>query len=141
MPFKFEKLEVWKRSLDYIELIAAIGEQLPQSERFNLVSQINRAATSIALNIAEGSTGQTNAEQARFVGLAIRSLIETVACQHIIDRRKLLSDPEQLRNAYRKAEELVAMLHNFRKSIAPDQSWLREESQLYTLSGEDGVSA
>lgn len=42
----------------------------------------------MALNIAEGSTGQTDAEQGRFLGLAVRSLLETVACQHIISRRR-----------------------------------------------------
>ena len=92
MPFKFEKLEVWQLSLDYIDLIYDIANQLPRSEEYNLKSQLTRAATSVALNIAEGSTGQTDAEQARFLGLAIRSLLETVACQHIISRRKLLPD-------------------------------------------------
>jgi four helix bundle protein len=75
MPFKFEKLEVWQLALDYIGLIYEIAEQLPRSEEYNLKSQITRVATSVALNIAEGSTGQTDAEQARFVGLAIRSLL------------------------------------------------------------------
>ena len=82
MPFKFERLEVWQMSLDYIDLIYEIASELPRSEEYNLKSQIRRAATSVALNIAEGSTGQTDAEQARFLGLAIRSLLETVACQH-----------------------------------------------------------
>jgi four helix bundle protein len=54
----------------------------------------------VALNIAEGSTGQTDAEQARFLGLAIRSLLETVACQHIISRREFLQDVTLLRQAY-----------------------------------------
>jgi four helix bundle protein len=72
MPFKFEKLEVWRSALDYIDLIYAIADQLPRSEEYNLRSQIIRAATSVALNIAEGSTGQSNDEQARFLGLAIR---------------------------------------------------------------------
>src|SRR3954471_25082617 len=92
MPFKFEKLEVWQLSLDYIDLIYKIADRLPKSEEYNLKSQISRAATSVALNIAEGSTSQTDAEQARFLGLAIRSLIETVACLHIIRRRALVQD-------------------------------------------------
>ena len=62
--YKFEKLRVWQAALEYIDLIYEISEQLPRSEQYNLRSQIQRAATSVALNIAEGSTGQTNAEQA-----------------------------------------------------------------------------
>jgi four helix bundle protein len=85
----------------------------------------------VALNIAEGSTSQTDAEQARFLGLAIRSLLETVACQHIISRRESLQDVTLLRQAYRQAEMLVAKLHTMRKTIAPEQPWLREERAVY----------
>jgi four helix bundle protein len=137
MPFKFEKLEVWQLALDYIDLTYEIANQLPQSEAYNLKSQITRAATSVALNIAEGSTSQTDAEQARFLGLAIRSLLETVACQHIINRRKFLQDTTPLRQAYRQAETLVAKLHTMRKAIAPEQPWLREEPVLYITEDEE----
>ena len=74
MPFKFEKLEVWQRALSYADLTYDIAARLPRDEEYNLKSQVVRAATSVALNIAEGSTGQTNAEQARFLGMAMRSL-------------------------------------------------------------------
>ncbi len=136
MPFKFEKLEVWHLALDYIDLIYKIADKLPASERYNLKSQMTRAATSVALNIAEGSTGQTNAEQARFLGLAIRSLLETVACQHIINRRNFLQDKALLRQAYRQAETLVAKLHTMRRKISPAQGWLREESAVYKTNNE-----
>ena len=92
----------------------------------------------MALNIAEGLTGQTDTEQARFLGLAIRSLLETVACQHIISRRKFLQDVTPLRQAYRQAEILAAKLHTMRKTIAPEQAWLREEMVVYiTENTED----
>ena len=45
-----------------------------------LASQIKRAADSVSLNIAEGSTGQSNPEFARFLGIALRSNIEVVGC-------------------------------------------------------------
>ncbi|HIP86936.1 MAG TPA: four helix bundle protein, partial [Anaerolineales bacterium] len=67
VTFKFEKLEVWQLAVDYLDLIYKIAGQLPRSEEYNLKSQMIRAATSVVLNIAEGSTGQTNAEQARFL--------------------------------------------------------------------------
>src|SRR4051812_21071280 len=117
MQFKFEKLEVWQAAVDYIVLIDEVARQLPRSEEYNLKSQIMRAATSVALNIAEGSTSQTDAEQARFLGLAIRSLIETVACQHIIRRRDLADDQAMLDRAYWDAEILAARLHTLRRTI------------------------
>ncbi|HKY55578.1 MAG TPA: four helix bundle protein [Anaerolineales bacterium] len=67
MPYKFEQLDVWKLSLDYLDLIYELAENLPRSEEYNLKSQLTRAATSIALNIAEGSQGQSDAEQAVFL--------------------------------------------------------------------------
>ena len=70
-----------------------LTESLPRSEEYNLKPQIIRAATSIALNIAEGSTSQSNAEQGRFLGMAIRSLIETVACLNLIQKRNYCKSP------------------------------------------------
>jgi len=126
MPFKFEKFEVWELALAYIDMIYDLAEKLPRSEEYNLKSQIVRAATSVSLNIAEGSTGQTDAEQARFLGLAIRLLLETVACQHMIKRRKLVSDSDQLARLYARAEVLAAKLHTMRKAIEPQKRWVRE---------------
>ena len=129
--FKFEKLEVWRLAVEYVDTVYGIAELLPRAEEFNLKAQMRRAATSVALNIAEGSTGQTDAEQARFLGLALRSLLETVACQHLISRRGYLSDPDSLRQAYREAETLAKKLQAMRRAIAPDRTWIREESADY----------
>jgi four helix bundle protein len=57
MAFKFEKLEVWILSLDFLDDVYRLADLLPAEERYNLRSQWIRAATSIALNITEGSTG------------------------------------------------------------------------------------
>ena len=129
MPYKFEQLDVWKLALDYIDLIYKVAENLPRSEEYNLKSQITRAATSIALNIAEGSQGQSDAEQARFLGMSIRSLIETVACQEIIRRRKYFQDEALLNNAYEDSQMLARKLQAFRKSISPYQ--IKEDEPLY----------
>ncbi len=60
MSYKFEKLEVWQLAMEYVDQIYAIADQLPASEVYNLRSQITRAATSVALNVAEGSTSQSD---------------------------------------------------------------------------------
>jgi four helix bundle protein len=86
MPFKFEKLEVWDLSLEYVDEVYSLSSNLPVDENYNLKSQIRRAATSISLNIAEGSTGQTNPEQNRFLGYALRSLIETHRPSSIVNK-------------------------------------------------------
>lgn len=139
MSFKFEKLEVWQSALEYSDLIYAITKKLPKKENFNLVSQMERAATSISLNIAEGSIGQSDAEQAKFLGYAIRSLVETVACLHLVKRRNYLEDLDLLRKAYRHAEVLFAKLQAMRKAIAPDK-YVKEEQALYEVFTDDGES-
>ena len=135
MPYKFEQLEVWKLALDYIDLIYKVAENLPRSEDYNLKSQITRAATSIALNIAEGSQGQSDAEQARFLGMSLRSLVETVACQEIIRKRRYFQDESLLNVAYENSQVLARKLQAFRKSISPYR--VKEESPLY---GEENLS-
>ena len=131
MPYKFEQLEVWKLALDYIDITYKLAENLPRAEDYNLKSQITRAATSIALNIAEGSQGQSDAEQARFLVIAIRSLIETVACQQIIQRRGYLLDENLLKKIYDDSQLLVRKLQSFRKSLSKGQSQVREDISVY----------
>jgi four helix bundle protein len=62
MPFKFEKLEVWQLAIEMANNIHLMTRSFPKEEMFSLTSQIKRAADSVALNIAEGSTGQSNPE-------------------------------------------------------------------------------
>ena len=116
--YKFERLEVYQLALDYIDLVYGVTDRLPSAEVYNLGSQIRRAATSIALNIAEGSTGQSDPEQGRFLGLAIRSLLETVACQHIIQRRGYLEAQQELLSNLDESGRLLARkLQAMRKSL------------------------
>jgi four helix bundle protein len=130
MPFKFEKLEVYQLALNYIDLTYDLASQLPKSEDYNLKSQIVRAATSVALNIAEGSTGQSDAEQNRFLGMAVRSVLETVACLHIIRRRKFITNSALLDNIEENARILASKLHAFRNAIKPNRQ-IRESDAFY----------
>lgn len=114
--YKFQQLVVYQLALDYIDQTYRLSSQFPDSERFNLRSQLERAATSIALNIAEGSTSQSDAEQNRFLGFALRSYIETVACLDIVERRKYLKSDEL--SALRDfGHGLFVKLQAFRRSL------------------------
>ena len=116
MTYKFEKLEVYQLALDYLDLIYVLADSLPRSEEYNLRSQIIRAAPSIVLNIAEGSTSQSDAEQSRFLGMALRSFIETVASQRIIERRKY-AEVKELEKAYECSQKLFAKIQAMRKAL------------------------
>lgn len=116
MAFKFEDLEVWRMPLEYVDRIYEIANLLPAKEEYNLKTQITRSATSVSLNIAEGSTGQTDAEFARFVGMAIRSGVEVTACLHLIIRRGYI-DEKVFSQAYEFGEELLVKLQALRKKL------------------------
>jgi S23 ribosomal protein. len=62
MSFKFENLLIWQKAMDLAESIQSLSKNFTKAEVYNLTSQINRAADSIALNIAEGSILQSNPE-------------------------------------------------------------------------------
>ena len=116
MAFKFEKLNVWKKAIELSFDVHQLTRDFPKEELYILTSQIKRAADSIALNIAEGSTGQTNAEFRQFIGYAIRSAIEVVSCLYIGRKRKLIKENEFSR-LYSETEQIVKMLQALRKSL------------------------
>jgi four helix bundle protein len=126
MTFKFENLEVWKLSMEYIDDVYRITGKLPRDEENNLRSQWMRAATSIALNIAEGSTGQTDSEQIRFLGYALRSLVESMACFRLAQRRRYVTDREQQARMEKSTETLIKKLQSFRKAIRMKTKGTRE---------------
>lgn len=116
MPFKFEKLIVWQKTLNLTALIDEVCKKFPKEELYVLTSQIKRAGDSIALNIAEGSTGQTNAEFKRFLSFALRSNIEVVSCIYIAQKRNIISE-EDFKKIYDSCEEILIMINALSKSL------------------------
>lgn len=116
MPFKFEKLEVWKDSVELTGIVHEVTLKFPAPELYVLTAQIKRAADSVCLNIAEGSTGQSNAEFKRFLGYAIRSSIEVVACIYVAKRRKIISN-DDFSEVYDFTDGLTKRIQALKKSI------------------------
>ncbi len=116
MPFKFEKLKVWQESVDLSGLVNDVTLKFPKQELYILTSQIKRAADSISLNIAEGSTGQTNPEFKRFLSYAIRSGIEVVACIYLAKKREIISD-DDFKTIYGSVDILITRIQALKKSI------------------------
>lgn len=114
--FKFEKLTIWQKAMDFGETIDRLALDFPDKEKFNLSSQICRAADSIALNISEGSIGQSNPEQKRFIGYSIRSLAEVVTCLFKAKRRNYIEEKLFI-DLYNEAFHLMNMMSAFRKNI------------------------
>ncbi|MBP9665109.1 MAG: four helix bundle protein [Pyrinomonadaceae bacterium] len=71
-----EKLEVWKKAVDFVVNVYKETGTFPSEEKFGLTSQIRRSAISIPANIAEGAARHSDKEFAHFVAVAQGSCSE-----------------------------------------------------------------
>ena len=83
----YRELLVWQKAMDLATSVHPIALAFPKTEVFALTSQINRSATSIPSNIAEGNGRRTTGEYIHFLGIAKGSLNEletqiTLACRY-----------------------------------------------------------
>ncbi len=109
MGFKFEKLDVWKRSIDFADEMFQIADDLPQKYQYSLGEQLRRAALSVPTNIAEGSGRDSKKSGAYFYRIAKGSIYETISLLVMIGKRGILSR-ETYRIHYQEADEIAAML-------------------------------
>lgn len=116
MGFKFEDLKVWHKALDLSVEIHLLCLSFPSFEIYNLSNQIRRAADSVVLNIAEGSTGQSNPEFVRFLSYSLRSAVEVVSCLFIAKKKEYLPD-DKFRKYYNEYEILCKMITGLRNSL------------------------
>ena len=114
--FNFEKLEVWKKAIDFADLVYKQTQSFPLEERFGLTNQLRRAAVSISSNIAEGSSRSSKTDFARFTEIAAGSVFEVVSQAFIAQRQNFLVE-DRFRKIYADAEELSRMLSGLRKSL------------------------
>ena len=113
---KFEKLEVWQRAMVFISNIYRVTATFPKQELFGLIDQLRRAATAIALNIAEGSGGGTDLEFARFLRIALRSVYEAITALKIAINLSY-GNKEEIENLVEEVDEIGAMISGLIKSI------------------------
>lgn len=116
MAFKFEKLEIWRLAVGIAGKIHDLTRTFPKEEMFSLTSQMKRAADSISLNIAEGSTGQSDPEQRKFIGYAQRSALEVVNCLYLAFNRNYI-DQQQFDQFYGELEKLVVKIQAFKNAV------------------------
>ena len=118
IKFNFEDLKVYKKSLDFVDLVYNITKKFPQEENYRLTSQFIRAATSISLNIAEGS-GDTNPQFSRFLKISMGSIKECIVCVTIAKNQKFISEKENI-HLREKLAELSKMTSALIKYLKPN---------------------
>jgi four helix bundle protein len=107
MPFMFEKLEVYQKAVDLADEVASLTEGFPRGYGF-LVDQLNRAALSIATNLAEGNGRFTKPDRRNFFTIARGSTQECVPLLEIARRRGLVKDPASI--ALKERLEIIAKM-------------------------------
>jgi four helix bundle protein len=89
--FDFEKLDVYQASIEVVVLIDKITESFPRGRAY-LTDQLQRAGTSISLNIAEGSGEFSVNEKSRFYRMAKLSATESAAIFDVAKRLNIIHE-------------------------------------------------
>ncbi|HKU39182.1 MAG TPA: four helix bundle protein [Polyangiales bacterium] len=127
MYFDHEKLDVYQRALEALDLCDAIIEQIPTG-RAHLEDQLDRAATSVVLNVAEGAGEFSPGEKRRFYRIARRSATEAGAILHIVQRRRH-ADEQRTCEARELLARVVAMLVRMTKTSQAERARARARAR------------
>lgn len=110
------KLEVWKRSIEFVQKIYRVTESFPSDEKFGLVSQMRRAAVSIPSNIAEGSARNGEKEFINFLYIAQGSIAELETQLYISANLGFLEE-EKRDILIKELDEISKMLIGLQRSL------------------------
>jgi four helix bundle protein len=111
--YSFERLRVWQAARELAKQVYLVTASFPKRELYGLTSQCNRAAVSVAANLAEGTSRQSRKDQAHFSEIAYGSLTE-LACLFILaeDVGVLSEDSETaLRSSIERVSAQLNALH------------------------------
>lgn len=112
--YNFQKLKVWQKSTRLAKNLHELSTLLPQIERYNLSDQLRRAATSVPLNIAEGSGGRSSKIFRRHLLISRNSILEIVAILHLIETMYSIKTTKYLQ----KCDEVSRMLSGLINSVS-----------------------
>lgn len=111
MAFMFENLQVYQKAVDFADRVAVLTESFPRGYYY-LVDQLNRAALSIATNLAEGNGRFTKPDRKNFFTIARGSVQECVPLLEIASRRGFVTsaDHQALKESLEEISRMIAGL-------------------------------
>ena len=116
--FDHEKLEVYRKALAFAQWAEVILERVPKSAAVH--NQLDRARTSIVLNIPEGNGRFTPADRCKFFDIARGSGLESAGCLDLIFIKKLISETE-LEEGKSILKDVISLLVGLIRSNSPDR--------------------
>jgi four helix bundle protein len=113
MAFAFEKLHVYQKAVGFADEVCSLTRSFPRGYFF-LADQLNRAALSIAANIAEGNGRFTKADRRNFFGIARGSVQECVPLLELAARQQLVQADhhQQLKTHLEEIARMISGLIN-----------------------------
>jgi len=131
--FDHEKLDVYQEAIAFC---GWIGELLSQiSAKAAAKDHLDRASTSLPLNIAQGNGKFSTVDRARFLEIARGSALECAACLDVLAVRKLVA-AERILPAKERLVRIVNMLMGMLKRFSGRAEFLREDEGLYAIDHE-----
>jgi four helix bundle protein len=114
--FRFEDLEIWKRSIKITDEIFSIADIIESKHQYRFADQLRGAVLSISNNIAEGSGSSSKKDFTQFLNYAHRSIFETVNMLILASRREYFNE-QQKSHLINELEEISKMISGFSKSL------------------------
>ena len=112
--FRFERLEVWKKAIDFYEAVSKAADKLRSQDQFSLGEQLRRASLSISTNIAEGTGRESQKEANYFFNVSKGSVYEAVSLLTVMKKKEYLTEDHYLK-LYNNADEIAKMLSGLKK--------------------------
>jgi four helix bundle protein len=123
--FDHEKLAVYQEALVFCGWVGELLDQVVA--KASVKDQLDRASTSVPLNIAEGNAKFSVKDRVRFLEIACGSALECAACLDVMVVRKLIA-ADAIISEKQRLVRVVQMLMGLHKRFAPQGDVVREEA-------------
>jgi four helix bundle protein len=129
--FDHERLIAYQRGIQFVAWSSPLLGRL--APKLAVSDQLDRASTSVPLNIAEGNGKYTQADRCRYLDIARGSALECASCLDVLVAKRKCT-VEEIQAGKEILHEVVSLLVGLTKRISPDR--LREDPAEYRTSAE-----
>jgi four helix bundle protein len=126
--FDHEKLDVYQESIVFCSWVGDLLSEI--TSKAAAKDQLDRASTSLPLNIAEGNGKFSDADRSRFLEIARGSTLECAACLDVLVARRIIA-LERIVPAKEQLVRIVKMLMGMLKRFSGRAEFLREDERTY----------
>lgn len=123
----YKGLKIWHRSMDLVEQVYILTDQIPKNEIYGLIGQIKRSAVSVPSNIAEGAGRSSDKEFIRYLSISTGSLNE-LNTQLVIARRLNFINEDVLQKIEDDINEIHKMTYNFKSQLESNIENLKSQN-------------